>query len=621
MGDGVRRFYRCLWAVLFALIMLGVWMLPPGRMLEREYGLPLLYEIRGDVPVPQEALVIGLDNGSVGWLNRLAVGWQNDPGSLEARAPKLAGCLDADSMTTLLGAANINHLPRAVHACLLAELSARNARLVSFDINFNKQRPGDEVFRDAIAAAGNVLLFERVRFEEGLSLQRIEPRRMFREVALGTTAFRVDSERGEIATSYLTRIDPEDRVLPMPDKVWQEYTGQTRPAPLVTFQPIWLYGPPRTVRTVPLAAVFDPAAARTLPDDLSNTVVFIGSSDPEDAAIDDHFPVPTSGRGNQLIGGVELAATAFLNRLHGTMLHRPAPRTEGLIVFLVALAGGLTVALLSGRRLWLVIGAVSVGYLAVAAAAFQSALLWLPVAVPVFLTTLCVALMAISARYFFARALVTRLAPRQVASMLLEGTDTDRRATRTEQATIMFMDLKGSTGMAESMEEGAYTAAMSRYYDTATDVVEDNGGMVVEFLGDGIVAMFSHSVTGPEHAARACAAAQSLIARIRADNAEADPDGSLNIRIGINSGLTATGEIGARRRFNFKALGDVVTVASRLEQMGKTVIAGEAGEHVVLISGATQDAARLGPEQCEALGPLTVRGRQATLEVYRVRIG
>ena len=51
----MRRFYRCLWAVVFAVAMLGVWLLPAGRLLEREYGLPLLYAARGDMPVPDGA--------------------------------------------------------------------------------------------------------------------------------------------------------------------------------------------------------------------------------------------------------------------------------------------------------------------------------------------------------------------------------------------------------------------------------------------------------------------------------------------------------------------------------------------------------------------------------------
>lgn len=613
----MRRFYRCFWAAVFALAMLGVANLPEGRLLEREYGLPLLYKLRGDVPVPPGALVIGLDDVSVDWL----ASWAGKP---PETAPKMQACIPPRAKGLLREATNINHISRPVFACLVRELVARNAQLIVFDINFNRGKVDDDLLADAIGAAGNVLLFESMTTDENGNPLRHSPLAKFRDRALGTMAFHVDSERGEIVTSYITswaqtiaeQVHFGD-LRAMPDRAWAEYTGRPLPTGQPRLQPIWLYGPPRSVPTVRLRDALDPTVD-ALPADLSQTAVFIGSSDPEDAEIDDHFLVPTSGRGNLLIGGVELGATAFLNRLHGTMLNRMPGWAEGALVFLVALAGGLSVVLLSGRRLWLTIGVIFAGYLAVAAFVFQIWLLWLPVALPAFLTTLCVALAAISTRYFFARALVSRLAPRQVASILLDGTDAERRATRIEQATIMFTDLRGSTGMAERLDAWDYAEVMNAYYDTATDVVEHHGGMVIEFLGDGIVAMFSESVTGGEHAARGIDAARDMVDRIRALNDQSDTSCTLSIRIGLNSGLTSTGEIGARHRFNFKALGEVVTVASRLEQLGKSLIGNE--QHIVLISHSTQQSARLPETVLDALGPQLLRGREAALDVFRLRL-
>lgn len=588
--------------------MVGVHLSGIGRSLEREYGLPFLYAMRGDVAVPDGALVVGLDNKSVQWLARWA-------GQYHRAAPKLADCLPQRAQERLKEAININHIPRAVYACLLKDLAARNARLVVFDINFHRERANDVLLADAIGSAGNVLLFERVGTDPEGNPERLRPRQLFTDRALGTMAFHVDSERGEIVTGYVTRWRYFNDLSAMPDKAWSAYTGKPVPVGQPLIQPLWLYGPPLSIPTVPLRDVLDPDTG-ALPEDLSDTVVFVGSSDPEDAAIDDHFPVPTSGRGNELIGGVELAATAFLNRLHGTLLQRPSEGIEALIVFLVALAGSLCIARLSGRRLWIVIAVLATGYLVLATLVFRFALIWLPVAVPAFLTTLLVALIAISVRYFFARALVTRLAPRQVASMLLDGTDADRRAVRTERATIMFTDLVGSTAMAERLDEIAYTQAVNLYYDMATDVVEEHGGMVVEFMGDGIVAMFSESVTGDDHAARCCASARTLIARMTEANDDKATESALTLRIGINTGLTATGDIGARHRFNFKALGDVVNVAARLEQMGKTVQ--DPGTHVILISETTQDDAHLPEVDLQALGPITVRGRATAMGVFRL---
>ena len=587
----MRKIIRSMCAIAFGLVMLVVYFLPFGQSLESNYGLRLLYAVRGDLPAPPEALVIGLDNRSVRWLNR-------NIRKLDQAAPELDACLPDFARQSLEGAANINHVPRSVHACLLDRLVPLEPRLVVFDINFNKPRPDDEVFAEAVARSGNVLLFERFS-DDATGIERLHPVGALKNAALDTMAFNVNSARGEIATGYLTRHGPFRDLLPMPDKAWTLYTGDALPEARPDVQPFWMYGPPTTVQTIPLMSVFDSGGA-ALPDDLKNRVIFVGSSDPEDASIDDHFPVPTSG--DRLIGGVELAATAFLNRLYGTQLQRPDPAIEALVVFLVATIGAMVILSFAGWTMMSTLAALSVGWLVISIVAFIQAQLWLPVAVPVFLTAAILTLAAISVRYLFVRALVARLAPKQIARSLIGGTVADRRGVKTEPATIMFTDLVGSTGLAETLDEIEYSYAVNRYYDAATEVIEDHGGMVVEFMGDGILSLFSETVTGKDHAARCCRAAEALLAKVAEDNVAAGPDAPmLSLRIGINTGVTATGDIGARTRYNFKALGDVVNVAARLESMGKTIV--DRGENVVLLSGTTRDAADLAAPAHPGLEP------------------
>lgn len=590
--------------------MLVIHALPAGQALEREYGLPLLYTLRGPVEVPQEALIIGLDNDSVAWLT-------GEGRRIEDRAPELTKCLPDRAREDLRGAANINHIPRSVHACLLDVLIPRHPRVILFDINFSRERHDDRRLADAFRRAGNVLLFERVDSGDAVYSDRRRPRPLFQEVALGTMGFHADSARGEMVTGYLTGFRHYSDLLTMPVAAWTVWTGQPPPSGPVRVQPLWFYGSPRAVPTISLRQVFDRNAPDLLPDDLSRVAVFIGSSDPADASIDDHFPVPTSGRGDLLMGGVELAATGFLNLLHGDQLSRPAPAAEALLVFGLALIGAI--AALTLTRWWLSAALIvlSTGYMSVASMTFIHLKLWLPVAVPVFLTTLFLVLAAISVRYFFVRSLVGRLVPHQVASSLMDSTVAQRRAARTEQATIVFTDLIGSTAMAERMDEIEYARAVNLYYDTADEIIERHDGMVVEFMGDGILAMFSESVSGPDHAARACRAALELAVEIDRRNADSPDLPDLRLRVGMNSGRTATGDIGARTRFNYKALGDAVNVAARLEAYGKTVDAGHG--HLILLSGSTWTAAGQAARDAESMGRMTVRGRVQGIDVYRLR--
>lgn len=607
----MRTAYRIIVAVVFAVVILAVHALPAGRLLEREYGLPLLYSLRGPVPVPNEALIVGLDNTSVAWLT-------GEGRRIEDRAPDLAACLSERAREDLRGAANINHIPRSVHVCLLKVLSARKPKVILFDINFSRERHDDAALAQAFRDAGNVLLFERIDVGDALYADRRRPRAVFIDAALGTMGFHADSARGEVVTGYVTGFRDYPDLQTMPVAAWSVWTGKTPPPRLVEVQPLWFYGPPQAIKTVSLRDIFDPETPDPLPADLSNVAVFIGSSDPEDAGIDDHFPVPTLRRGDRLIGGVELAATGFLNLLHGDTLRRLSPGGEALIVFALALLGALAVLTLT--RWWLSVTLIilSAGYLAAAALAFSQAKIWLPVAVPVYLNTLCLALAAVSVRYFFVRTLVGRLVPRQVAASLLDSTVADRRAARTEQATIVFTDLIGSTAMAEALDETEYARAANLYYDNATEIVESQNGMVVEFLGDGVLAMFSESVTGSDHAARACRAALELAARVDQRNAETPDLPDLRLRVGINTGLTSTGDIGARTRFNYKALGDAVNVAARLEQHGKSVDPGNG--HLLLVSHTTWEAAAGTGLSATPLGSMDVRGRANGIDVYQLNI-
>ena len=68
----------------------------------------------------------------------------------------------------------------------------------------------------------------------------------------------------------------------------------------------------------------------------------------------------------------------------------------------------------------------------------------------------------------------------------------------------------GSTALAERLGDDAFRKVMNRYYSAATAAVEANDGMVVEYMGDGILALFTSGVAGPDHATKACLAAQQV---------------------------------------------------------------------------------------------------------------
>lgn len=616
-----RLIFRIAGCIALALGLALVFLSPFGQRLERDYGLASLYRLRGPVEVPPQAIVIALDQQSVTWLQFNAADFARVSDTLPA-------CLTPYARAALGRARNISDMPRGVHACLIGELKRRGAALIGFDILFQVETPDDEAFAAAIRGAGNVLLYERIRTDveqtggpDALVLpQRMHPRALFTEAAAGTATFLVNAPSGNFVEGYVRRLPEFPGLGNMAELAWSRFTGQPEPAdPEPRYRPLWLYGPPKAIRTWTLRDVFERGSAHPLPESLAGVAAFVGVSDPEFLGTKDHFKIPIRDARENDIGGVELLATAFLNLLHGEVMTKPGAMTGAAAVFLFGLAVMLAARVLPGRRGLLGIVALAGLYVAGAWAVFVHAHLWPPFAVPVFLGLTAAALTALATRYAFARLLVGRLAPQPVARVLLEATSAERRAVQTEPATVMFTDLVGSTGLGDRLSNLDYTQVMNHYYDAATTAIEDHGGMVVEFMGDGILAVWSESMSGSHHAARACEAALALTARLRA---AAVPDAlgageRIRLRIGINSGMTATGDIGARHRYNFKALGDTVNVAARLEQLGRDVDDGN--DDVILVSHTTCAMSGLPPVRFEDLGAIPLRGKQNPTGVARLR--
>ena len=160
---------------------------------------------------------------------------------------------------------------------------------------------------------------------------------------------------------------------------------------------------------------------------------------------------------------------------------------------------------------------------------------------------------------------------------------------------------------------------LNQYLSRMSEVIEDCGGYVDKFMGDGIMAIF-----GMEHPPRvaaldALAAGKAMGGVLDALNQSLRDEvpEALDIAMGIHSGPVILGRIGALRGIaaarRITALGDAVNTASRLESVGK-----EQGVQAV-ISKATMDAAGL--DATPALEPrrIEVRGRKSSIEVFLVK--
>ncbi len=244
----------------------------------------------------------------------------------------------------------------------------------------------------------------------------------------------------------------------------------------------------------------------------------------------------------------------------------------------------------------------------------------MPTATPVFIVVPTAFLIAVVVRYRFARGLIMRLAPAPAARRMLTKS-TDRRSTAvTHDATVAFLDLIGSTSIAEKVPPADFNSLLNTYFDRAVENVEKHRGQIAAFTGDGITAIFTGTERRQNHAVRACLAVTDVLAameRVNADNATLGLP-ALHMRIGMNSGEVVEGEIGARDRFNFSVIGDVVNLASRLEQMGKTLFPGE--NDVVLLGETTHEMSVGAGFPFRDCGPCEIRGRDRPERVFRLEL-
>jgi adenylate cyclase len=175
------------------------------------------------------------------------------------------------------------------------------------------------------------------------------------------------------------------------------------------------------------------------------------------------------------------------------------------------------------------------------------------------------------------------------------------------EISVLFADIRGSTGIAERTTAGAFRSLLQGFYKVSTSAIERYDGMVDKFLGDGVMALFIPVMTGENHSARAIQAGEELIAGSKRPELAA---GGIQVGAGIHSGTAFVGVIGAEEHLDFTALGDTVNVAARLGSL--------AGPGELLVSGPAWERSGQSLEGLDAQ-EMEVKGRSAPLDVVILR--
>ena len=359
-----------------------------------------------------------------------------------------------------------------------------------------------------------------------------------------------------------------------------------------------------TISSDQLAALGDAGAEAPATDNpFRGRIVLVGGTFPEgrDTYQTPYGPMP----------GVEVHANVAHMLTTGRFI-RPSSWWVGLAVNVaVSLVAGIV--LLSLRpligTLVCVGGALAIGVPA-AFYAFNRGGYWIDFVLPVVATTLTgLGGDALDRKRF--RDSFARYLSRDVMARVL----TDAPSLRGEhrEVSILFSDLRGFTTLSEQLPPERIASHLNEYFEAMTTAIFAHHGMINDFVGDAVMAVFGAPMADADHAWHAVQSARDMDRALERLNVAWDAAGLPRLRmgIGIHTGPVFAGNVGGRDRIKYTVIGDPVNVASRVEGLNK-----ELGT-TILITEETLAAVgeRVRTRDC---GPQAVKGRVEKVRVFEV---
>lgn len=200
-----------------------------------------------------------------------------------------------------------------------------------------------------------------------------------------------------------------------------------------------------------------------------------------------------------------------------------------------------------------------------------------------------------------------------VVEIMTENPEKLKLGGETREITIIFTDLRGFTTLSEGLKSEEVVYMLNQLNSPLTHTILKHKGLLDKYIGDAIMAIFNAPVNIPNHADMACKASLEMLNIIDKVNEKFRSEGlpSVDIGIGINTGIATVGNIGSDIRFDYTAIGDSVNLASRLEGLNKIY------KTQIIISEFV--AEKLQDNYCyRLLDKVIVKGKEKPVTVYQL---
>jgi adenylate cyclase len=209
-------------------------------------------------------------------------------------------------------------------------------------------------------------------------------------------------------------------------------------------------------------------------------------------------------------------------------------------------------------------------------------------------------------------ALFSQYVPETVAQRLVEE---DRASHAMEgerlEMTVLFCDLRGFTALSEKLEPAVVRVMLNHYYDRVTDVVLEQRGTLMKYVGDEVFAVWGAPLPMDDHPQRALDCAIEIQELTPTLNQELLERGApeVSFGIGLNTGDAVAAHFGGGRRRQYDVVGDTVNVGARL--------CSAAGRGEIILSDAVMTRVT-SPLPVEPVGPIELKGVSRELRLWRV---
>jgi adenylate cyclase len=374
------------------------------------------------------------------------------------------------------------------------------------------------------------------------------------------------------------------------------------------------YGPAGTIRSMTYDQVLA-ASAQSLSPLVRGHAVFVGyaeSAQPEEL---EHFATVFSTGDGLDLSGAEIAATAFANLLGDNSIRELQLAHRLILVFASGLLATLVCRQLSIPAA-LIIMAIAVGaYGGTSLYLFTSHALWIPIVVPMFVAAPAGMLFAYAWRYQTARRQREQLrrafgyfVPSKLVDAFEQNAAQIGAAKESIECACVATDAGNYTRLAEAMTPEQVANFMHLYYEALFGGVAAHGGFVSDVVGDAMLAIWPHRASDTHRQLlRALLemrdAAQQFNERLAGNR--------LLTRFGVDWGPVTLTTVGAHAHYEYRAVGDTVNTAARIQELNKTL-----GTRVLLAHSAIGDAG--GDFLLRDVGQFLLRGKSLAVHLYEL---